>query len=652
MPHLSQNNRQAIEKLKERYQLLPLDVTQSFSPRVITAITDYQSGSESESTQALELCRAFLNEKPFCSSDDCFEEFSRSPLISIVYELNHAGLLTGDLAQTNFDVATGKQDRDSVGFALRLLKNSDLLTPALAQANFDAVIRHQSPVLVALALDTLECAGLLIGDAGQTNRRALAGHQDPRGLALALSALHNADLLAGDSAQANRNAVAGHQYPYSVAEVLRLLKAAGLLTGDVAQANRDAAAGIQGQAFANALILLYQAGLLRGDVAQGNFDALILHSAILFHAGTVNWERIPAQQFTPVRFTALIEICQQHTDNPVADCARVISYINREILGINEPSATEAPRFNAAQSTHTASVHQSVSESAIRLMEKYAPQSTGIDLGDKFMALFMWLDSQPDLSDKVTVAKRCLQRLKAQHYDFIDRSSRVSMKQLLALFWIAIHDDKCRLCTLDDAKLQLIDGLYEIQREYNLSETGEDNGTVVDEPSCPAGAFNKIIEKGQGVHPDMVVDFISTVGFSLKLPLVVREEAMAYLKSRANSNLGLLIEAIKVEGNANSVGPIWAEIKDAVAGRMFEEFGFLFGSKKSTFEFGSAIAAGEFLALSPNNLSELDRLFAQVSQDGAASVAGIGGALAGFFAADASSRSNGNTGAAAPHPLI
>jgi hypothetical protein len=571
MSHLLEKNRQVIERLKAWCQSLPEDAKRYLPPSVTPAILQYESGSESESIQALEICRVFLNEDgsinrgSFPSSEVELEAFLESQLLSGAYELNCVGLLTGDSAQANFN--------------------------------------------------------------------AVAGHQNPRLLVVALAMLNRVGLLTGDLAQANRDAVARHQEPFLVAEVLGVLNRAGLLTGAAAQPNFNAFERQRDpRAVASTLGFLSYAGLLTGDAAQANFNTLILYSDILFHNVTPGlWSRIPSHLFTPARFTALMEICREHTDNPAAGRALVIAYINREILGINEPAAAEIPRINAGQSTHTASVHQTVSESATRLMLSYGSEISDDNLDEKIKELSTWLNAQPDLSLKVRKAKSCLQRLTAPDYSFTDPSSQVSMKQLLALFWLAIHDDTRLIGTLDDAKLRLIEGLYEIQREYNFSENGEDNGAGRDIPCCAAGAFNKMIEKGQGVHPDMVINFISIAGFSLKLPLVVREEAMAYLKSRASSNLGLLLKAIEAEDNANSVGPIWAEIQDLVATRMFEEFGSLFGHDRTRPGFWTAIGAGEYCDLNPGNLSELSQLIGKVSRDGGAVTAGA--APDGFFAA-------------------
>jgi hypothetical protein len=102
MPHLSESNREVIEKLKERYKPLRWYARWFFPSKVRVALFGYQRGSENESIQALALCKAFLNETWFIQRwffsffDSCLEEFSSSSLISAAKELNQVGLLTGE----------------------------------------------------------------------------------------------------------------------------------------------------------------------------------------------------------------------------------------------------------------------------------------------------------------------------------------------------------------------------------------------------------------------------------------------------------------------------------------------------------------------------------------------------------------------------
>ncbi len=582
MPHLSENNREAIERLERDYRSLPWYARWFFPSAVSGCFTSYyQSGPSNEDAKAFAICMAYLNSIGsiqlwfFSFFDSCFDVFSKTELGRVVGQLHTVGL-TGDAAQ----------------------------------ANFDAVASSQYPWSIADALSTLHTAGLLTGDAAQANFDAVARSQNPWSIAYALRTLHTAGLLSGDAAQANRDAVARSQNPWSIAYALSTLHTAGLLTGDAAQANFDAVASSQNSgAIADALSTLHTAGLLTGDAAQANFDNLIAYSAILTGVAADDyynpWGTIPDHRLTQPRFNAMIAICQQHRDDVVTGRVHFAAYVTRELLDINRHAAGAAI-FNGSQSTHTASVHQSASASASRLMSRYGVQISGEGLERTLEGFSTWLTAQPD-SEKVMPAKRCLGRLTAPGYFFTDPASHVSTKQLLALMWIAIHDETHRQGSLDDAKFFLAEGLYEIQREYNLSKTGVDDGCE-DLPACAGGTFNKILEKGSCIRQDIVILFINPAGFGLKLPCAVNEEAVAYLRSLPVAKRTSCIEAIKAAGNENTVSPLWEAIQATVETRMFEEFGSLFQNNREAVTFVDAIAAGEYVVLSPNNMKALDQL--------------------------------------------
>jgi hypothetical protein len=532
-----------------------------------------------------------------------------------LHELNCAGLLTGVSAQANFNAVAGHQDPGSVARALAELNYAGLLTGNDAQTNFNAVVSHQDPGSVARALAELNHAGLLIGDSAQANRDAVAGHQDARSVVRALAELNYAGLLTGNDAQTNFNAVAGHQDPESVALALAALNRAGLLTGHSARDNRDAVVGHQDPwSAADALAALNRAGLLTGDSAQANFNALMItHSAILLHADTHHlWSRMPYNFLTQERFNAIIAVCNLYRDNVAAGRAGFIAYLAREIPGINgeQRAVPGGGAINSAQSTHTASVHESVSKSATNLNNRYGDKIKDDDLEKALNELSNWLHGQPNSSKKVEAAKRCLPRLTAEDYHFIDPDSGISTKALLALMWIAIHDEERRQSTLEDALSMLVEGLYEIQREYNLSKTGVDDGAVHDKPACPAGTFNKIVEKGAGVLPDVEIVLMNLTGFNLKFPRVVREVAMTYLKGLSREILSSLLTDIKKD---NSVAAIWDEIKELITTKMFEEFAPLFQNNRDLPAFLDNIATGEYLVLSPNDVNALEQSLCSAS---------------------------------------
>ena len=241
--------------------------------------------------------------------------------------------------------------------------------------------------------------------------------------------------------------------------------------------------------------------------------------------------------------------------------------------------AAVVPNINDAQSTtHTASVHQAVSESATRLADRYQLKIDGAGLESVISMIQSYVNSLSDDSEKHKAAKRCVLRITSADYTFTDHGSHITTRQLLALTFLAISDASNRAGSLEDARAQFVEGLYEIQRGYNLSGTGVDKGGP-DRFICSPGTFNKLIEKSQGIHPDCQIRFITKETASLKLPTVVREEAMQYLASLANPSTveGLrsftrLITQVK----ENGVEVLWDQIKGNVADRMFDEFGSLY----------------------------------------------------------------------------
>lgn len=195
-------------------------------------------------------------------------------------------------------------------------------------------------------------------------------------------------------------------------------------------------------------------------------------------------------------------------------------------------------------------------------------------------------------------AKNCISRIADPVYTFTDAGSDISLRELLALTFLAIHDDEERIGTVEYAKTQFVEGLCEIQRGYNLSEAGVDQGGE-DQFICSAGSFNKLIEKLQGIHPDCQIRFITTKTASFKLPIVVREEAMRYMKSLANPNtveelqaFTRLISQVKEDG----VEVVWDQIKGKVADRMFDEFGSLYRDREDR-SFTGLIESGEYVEL-------------------------------------------------------
>lgn len=258
--------------------------------------------------------------------------------------------------------------------------------------------------------------------------------------------------------------------------------------------------------------------------------------------------------------------------------------------------------INRNQSTHTASVHQTVSESATRLINRYGSELAPENLELLIDSIKYWVDELPTDNPINDAAKRCIARIGYRRYAYTDQASGVTTRQLLALSWLAIHDEHLRQCDLVDAKNQFRQGLYEIQREYNLNETANDLGGH-DQSACAGGTFNKLMEKLANIHPDARIEFITGETAALKLKVIVMEEIQAYLTEKANPftskdflNCTHLLKQLEQDG----VEIIWDDIKVKVSARMYEEFHSLFAAKDDP-KFTAFIDAGQYFEL--NNLS-------------------------------------------------
>lgn len=232
------------------------------------------------------------------------------------------------------------------------------------------------------------------------------------------------------------------------------------------------------------------------------------------------------------------------------------------------------------QSTHRADVHAWSSASAKKLMAHY---------GDKVDSEFK-IDQQLDdfalaldnMSPKghengpLQSAIRGLARLRTIHS--VDAVSNVSIRQLLALCWIAVHDNDLRAegCSLQEAQNFLIEGLYECQRGYNLDRHCRDKDiNLPDIAICAPGSFNKMLEKLVGIHPHASQQEVTQQQACQKFSPVVIEELKDYLR-RIEATEPERLADIVADIDRNGIhGEHWDEIKDRVRRRMFAEFGSL-----------------------------------------------------------------------------
>ncbi|PJD95490.1 MAG: hypothetical protein CK426_09310, partial [Legionella sp.] len=256
--------------------------------------------------------------------------------------------------------------------------------------------------------------------------------------------------------------------------------------------------------------------------------------------------------------------------NPMAALQRALDVILAQDVQVRQhlPGAPgPAAAFNRAQSTHTASVHRSVSASAARLMENYG---TGLNLAATIEKIKSDVNGLNN-SFKHLAVKRCIEHIASPYNTFTDLSG-VTTRQLLALAYLAIHDESKRQGTREEAQALFINGLYEIQRGYNLDAQGIDNQSPHDAPICLAGTFNKLMEKLNGIHPDVELCFITHEGLGLKFPKVAEDCVCNHLNHLASPETATGYVIVKKLLDSNGLEPIWDKIKAAVEARLWDEF--------------------------------------------------------------------------------
>ena len=397
---------------------------------------------------------------------------------------------------------------------------------------------------LAHALCNLRCDNLL-----EDNRAAIIAHAAPDDLARGLSELQKANLLTTE----NTAALIAHANPWDLARVFcRLQKVNLLIPENVA------------------------------SLSNNNF----LCTQRCFK---IVWQDIPDHLLTQAVFDQLIAVAQATNAQQ-----QIMRYVE-QLLGINR----DAPAINHDQSTHTASVHQSVSISATKLFNLYGQSIEGAFLNNTLQRISIYINALPDNSERNEAAKRCIRRITIPSHSFTDPGSQLTTQQLLALTFLALNDGGNRKGTLADAREQFVEGLYEIQRGYNLSDTGVDRGGP-DKPICESGTFNKLIEKLEGIHPEVKVLHITPANASRKLPIIIREVTIDYLaslsKPQTAEGLHRFAQLIGQINKDECIDVIWDHIKDKIADRLFDEFASIYEGKTDP-KFINLVDAGQYVKL-------------------------------------------------------
>ena len=388
---------------------------------------------------------------------------------------------------------------------LRTLRTAKLLT----EDNKALVLSHPFPIPLAQALKVLNQSKIL----SQELFILMVNHYSPYFLAETLVLLNQSALLN----TANRALVSSHPHLYRLLQILSILQTVGLLTDE-------------------------------------NFNRLVLaehHALISEEASLAIWASI-APYLTQTHYESLLDAARK--DDPI----QALNQATERML---------KPELNPAQSTHTASIHRSVSRAVQKLMDSYAT----INLHAELSKIQDFLDSLED-SPKNAAARRAFQRL--------HRLEDIAIHQLLALVFVAIHDETKLKSSLSDAKYAFIEALYEIQRGYNFNADGMDDGKA-DAPICLSGSYNKLIEKLHGFHQDVDLHFITQSSASAKFPKLASNHALAYLNSIASPSNATDYQSVKMLldslQSAKNISPLWEIIAKPVIHELWDEFAEAYG---------------------------------------------------------------------------
>ncbi|TNF65702.1 MAG: hypothetical protein EP298_11215 [Gammaproteobacteria bacterium] len=267
------------------------------------------------------------------------------------------------------------------------------------------------------------------------------------------------------------------------------------------------------------------------------------------------------------------------------------------------------PELNHNQSTHTASVHKSASESALRLQEHYQDKLSNTSIAAICSQLLTLEESETRQA-----AFRCLNYFEKNKFyaSAIDPLSGIGLRELLKLSFLSIYDDSRRVATKESVLEAFADGLYEIMRGGNLNNDKGVDDKKEDDPICFGGAFNKIIEKQVSLHEDYEQVYLNRASASLYLPTLVKNELKKYLlnqldmlKQNNQSTVALGSEVAFMLSESIINDRIWSEIRQVVSSQFFDRYGCLFDGNQND-DFNLFIDSGRLLSSSTiKNLTQL-----------------------------------------------
>lgn len=245
-----------------------------------------------------------------------------------------------------------------------------------------------------------------------------------------------------------------------------------------------------------------------------------------------------------------------------------------------------------AQNTHTKSVHESTSKSALRLLKRYGRSPMDIEerlenlksiLAEnikQFEKDLQHVENQEDLKDKIFKTKtalRCIQRLIQPDWaSCTDDGSGITIIKLLALCIQALHDKAVLFSPFAAAVECLTQGLFDIQRDKNNTNDKSSPDSWI----CSGGTFNKLIESLSCIHPDCEQIILNLEMATLKFQRLVVIHTKAFLAElpspRDDKELEEFLKMIQSVKDEDSI--IWPRIRNKVAEELFGVYGDYFGT--------------------------------------------------------------------------
>lgn len=185
-------------------------------------------------------------------------------------------------------------------------------------------------------------------------------------------------------------------------------------------------------------------------------------------------------------------------------------------------AAAPANRQNPDHSkinTHTASIHKSVSESALQLQKRYPATEYKTQLLENLYTILRSPKHIKTILDSLKLSAESHEVLPTNDYlirninsgidriinniSWCDPTSNISLAEIFKIILVGINSLKDHEIQLN-ASLMLLEQIYRLQTEYN-------QGPMMSSASCDSGVFNGLIYSQQTIFPEQIKILIQTI---------------------------------------------------------------------------------------------------------------------------------------------